>query len=62
MTEKAIRAMLDTAVPAEAPLVMLYLVAAVYDDPPPQVTFSISVSYAPPARRELRMKKKKKKA
>jgi hypothetical protein len=25
MTEKAIRAMLDTAVPAEAPLVMLYL-------------------------------------
>jgi len=54
--------MLDTAVPAEAPLVMLYLVAAVYDDPPPQVTFSISVSYAPPARREPRMKKKKKKA
>jgi len=39
MTEKQIRERLAKAQPTETPLVCLYLVAAVFDSPPPTVTY-----------------------
>jgi hypothetical protein len=48
MTEKQIRERLATALPAETAIVCLYLVAAVFDSPPPTVTYDPTPRYMAP--------------
>lgn len=48
MKESEIRKRLAEAKPAETPLCCLYLVAAVFADPPPPLTWSFSISSATP--------------
>jgi hypothetical protein len=48
MTEKQVRERLAKALPAETPLVCLYLVAAVFESPAPSITYEPTPRYMAP--------------